>query len=324
MKGTFNVDKAFGIELELLAPTRLSRRDIVEALNEADITTRIEGYNHETRPYWKLTSDASVNSRESGYKGDLELVSPKLYGFDGKIQLEKVLQVLNNLDCKVNVTCGTHVHHDVSDDVTKDVTSDENTAYDFLNRLTRTVMKYEHLIYKCISPSRLNSINGSYWTKPTRFVLNGHTSNVYKESLNKRVTEELKSDVRYRRVDVQSTRYSGLNLVNMWTRGSVEFRYHQGTLNFDKLWAWIVFTQAIVNSARESKRVNYGAVKNCKDGFFHFRRHLGFIGTTCTETKFSNKMMMNRFKTFSTPEMEEKRSYSSYYQHVQNQIQNRS
>ena len=45
---------------------------------------------------------------------------------------------------------------------------------------------------------------------------------------------------------VQYNRACGLNFRNVWTRGSVEFRYHNGSLNFDKIVSWIVFTQAII------------------------------------------------------------------------------
>ena len=55
----------------------------------------MEGYNHTTRPYWKIVTDASVS-----HEG-LEIVSPVLKGQDGLNQLEKVLKALNQVELRL-------------------------------------------------------------------------------------------------------------------------------------------------------------------------------------------------------------------------------
>ena len=67
----------------------------------------VEGYNHTTRPHWKLVTDSSLNGNDT-----FELVSPILVGEAGLRELEKVCWVLDLCDVKVNESCGLHVHID--------------------------------------------------------------------------------------------------------------------------------------------------------------------------------------------------------------------
>ena len=350
-KGRFNNNNAFGVELELTTPTQIdgssvsyttSRHQLVAKLREAGIDARVEGYGHDTQTYWKLTTDGTVSSRR-GQHGGSELVSPKLYGQDGKEQLKTVLKVCNDFGCQVNVSCGTHVHHDVTNEMIRD----ENSVELFLKSLIRTVVKYENIIYRLISPSRLKMVNGSYWTRPARsyylaeaFTLRHDMPSNFLDKLketSKRLEKKIKRDVSRKvrrhgnRVSTsnystpsrtQRDRYCGLNLMNIWKRGSVEFRYHQGTLNFDKLWAWVVFTQALVNSSIDKKTVSFTKVQTNVHGLFHLRKAVGFIGHTnqCDDVKFANKVISKRFKELTTPEMNRKRSNSGIYKYIKESL----
>lgn len=69
----------------------------------------VEGYNHTTRPHWKLVTDSSLNGNDT-----FELVSPILVGEAGLRELEKVCWVLDLCDVKVNESCGLHVHIDAA------------------------------------------------------------------------------------------------------------------------------------------------------------------------------------------------------------------
>lgn len=335
-KGHFNNELAFGVELELLIPRGVSKSSVVEALNNNhDITCKLEGYGHETVEYWKMTTDCTVKSLSLGYThyGNNELVSPKLYGQNGKEQLKTVLRVLNELDCKVNKTCGTHVHHDVTDVMLKS----KEVVTSFLNTLIKTVVKYEHIIYRLIAPSRLKKIGRGWWTKPARVVFGqwwGQEISV--KSITKKIDDNLKIDCdrKYENSgagvntsnnprETQGSRYCGLNLKNIWTRGSVEFRYHQGTLSFEKLWAWIVFTQAFVVVSKENSRVNFTNVQTNEAGMFHLRKAIGFIGSKdrCEDIKFANKVITKRFAELNTSAMNASRRGTKYFNTIKEQLQ---
>tara|TARA_X000001388_G_C2228575_1_gene122159 strand:+ start:1265 stop:2272 length:1008 start_codon:yes stop_codon:yes gene_type:complete len=328
MKGIFNNERGFGVEIEFARPRNISQQDIVTAINlytGSVVHCEREGYNHITRPHWKLVGDSSVDGHR-GYIGSNELVSPILYGQDGKEQLRIVLQVLNDLECEVNVSCGIHTHHDVTDVMVKE----EKDAAKFLTNLIKFVAKFEHFIYRLVSPSRLKR----NWCLPVRKIFASMTadhntmrSHVGLRRIAKRIFGRVKDGVKYKynavgagvgtryTPDFQASRYCGLNLKNIWTRGSVEFRYMQGSLNFEKIWTWVVFTQAIINVVENANSVAFKNVPVSSAGFFYFRKALGFIGSKdrCSDVRVANKVIQKRYSDLTLPHLEGERQSSSYY-----------
>ena len=315
-KGQFNNNRGFGVEIEFLRPMNVSKQDICDAL---PFDAQEEGYNHDTREHWKLTSDGSVYSNPptqqtglyNGFYGSNEFVSPILYGEDGFGQLKIVLDKLNELGCKVNYTCGIHVHHDV----TKNMLKGQKHSEKFLANLVKFVAKYEHLIYKLVSPSRLD---GRDYSTPVRKDFLGVNVNNYNVT-DRRVKEmirQVKTDCRrkystsgavnenqtYPRA--QRRRECGLNFRNVWTRGSVEFRYHNGSTNFEKIVSWIVFTQAIINTVEDSKAVQINYVPNNYKGITRMRKAIGFVSTSNRDdvVKSSSAYILKRFKEMSKRE----------------------
>jgi len=323
VKNKFNTTKGYGIEIEFIRPNNMPKEYIASRIDR-ELNgiggCQIESYNHITRPQWKLVSDSSVHG-SYGFTGSNELVSPILKGLNGKRQLEIVLKVLNDLGCKVNRSCGLHVHHDVTDTMVKG----KKEATVFLNNLIKFTCKFEHFIYRLISPSRLT---GS-WCQPARsYFTNMRNADANLSQISKYIFKNVKDqcDDKYNRYGrgqtnsytpntLQRGRYCGLNLKNIWTRGSVEFRYHQGTLNFDKIWSWVVLTQAIINVTEVAKSVSFKSVPFSKDGFFYFRKALGFIGSKerCSDVRLANKITSKRFKEMTTLENEADRTRSRFY-----------
>ena len=327
IKGQFNNNRGFGVEIEFLRPMNVSKQDICDAL---PFDAEEEGYNHETREHWKLTSDGSVFSYparqirglHNGFYGSNEFVSPILYGEAGLEQLKIVLDKLNELGCKVNYTCGIHVHHDVTANMLKGQKHSEK----FLANLVKFVAKYEHIIYKLVSPSRLDTRN---YSTPVRKDFLGVNSNNYNVT-DRRVKEmirKVKSDCRrkYSRSGainenqtyprVQRRRACGLNFQNVWTRGSVEFRYHNGSTNFEKIASWVVLTQAIVNAVEDTKSVKITYVPNNVDGLFYLRKAIGFVGNTNRDdvTEMATNYVTKRFKEMSNRENDYSRHFNYEY-----------
>jgi|TARA_R100000084_G_scaffold103967_1_gene60228 hypothetical protein len=317
IKGQFNNNRGFGVEVEFIRPNNVSKQDICDALT---VNCRVEGYNHITRPHWKIVSDSSVSANgRRGYVGDNEIVSPILYGENGFVQLKSMLDTLKQLECEVNYTCGIHVHHDV----TNMMVQGKEKSQKFLANLVKFVAKYEHLIYKLVSPSRLD--NRQYST-PVRREYFSYDLDVTKNDVKKMINK-VKNDCnrKYNRggnvidrdqpsPNVQHNRACGLNFRNVWTRGSVEFRYHNGSLNFEKIVSWIVFTQAIVNAVEDTKSVSMSFVPNNIKGLASLRGAIGFIrrsGMEPTErtvfsrdeyVNLSNKYVQKRYKELSRRE----------------------
>lgn len=308
-KGKFNINRDFGIEIEYLRPSNVSNEIIANAIQSTGIDCRVESYNHITRNNWKIVSDSSVYNTLPNMAGHNEIVSPRLKGYDGLLELSKVLKVLNDKGCKVNYNCGIHIHHDV----TEKMVSNKKEANQFLFNLIKWTAKFEHHIYKLVSPSRLDRRRYSI---PVRECFYGFRNNSNAKVVTNRISELLKRDVdnKYRNNNceinsnqtypqIQGNRSCGLNLRNVWTRGSVEFRYHNGSLNYDKIVSWLMVTQSIVNVVESKKYVILKYVENNAKGFNKFLTALGFNKPNAdTVIKSAKKYSRARYKTLSSME----------------------
>jgi len=233
----FNQERTFGVEIEffLKQGDRMSAvNKVVDAVLDRGVEIVWENYTHRTTRHWKLVYDASV-----AYEG-LEIVSPVLKGFEGLAELKKVTEALDEVGAKVNRTCGLHVHHDASD----------FTVKSFKN-LYGLYARFEDTIDSMVAPSRRGSNNSMCMSPRTNL-------------------EQLKT---VKSVDeivgrVYSDRYIKLNCQSFRRHGTIEFRHHQGTTNYEKMEAWIVLTQMMVErSVNSNIQLKEGA-----DDYFNFKK----------------------------------------------------
>lgn len=326
MKGHFNSQRDFGVEIEFLRPSDKTQQNVADALNTIGINCRVEGYNHTTREHWKITPDGSVHTHREGLRGGNELVSPRLKGQEGLDEVEKVCQVLQLLGCEVNKSCGLHVHQDV----TEIVRESDATAKKFITNLVLLCAKYENIIYKLVSPSRLDNRHFSIPVRKT-FFNGGELSRVIqndplsitnvKSVLVNKIVRVVNDKVVTS--ELQPNRACGLNLTNIWSRGSVEFRYHNGTLNFEKIKSWIVVTNAIVNSVESTNFVKLSNVPNGSRGLASFRGAIGFVGRSGNQdgtpytndqlTKDANLFIQRRYRANNNRTDQYERHYDFSY-----------
>lgn len=226
----FNRNRTFGIEIEGLSP--VSRNDLARSLETFGIECVHEGYNHRRRSHWKIVTDGSIceNRGTCGF----ELVSPPLRGAEGLEEIRKVCKALRQIGCTVNRSCGLHVHHDASD---YNVESFKN--------LYAIYIRFEAAIDELVSASRRGQRNG------------------YCASLGGEIGLERVKNVRQMYDLTRSvfpSRYVKLNCHSYEVHGTVEFRQHQGTMDGEKIVAWVVFTQMLVERAVAGKiRMEKGA-----------------------------------------------------------------
>lgn len=221
--------RTFGVELELTAERNMW--EVEEALTEAGILTYVESYNHDTRDYWKIVEDCSVYA-EWGMN-PMELVSPPLRGSEGLRELARVCEVLADIGCDVNPSCGLHVHHDARD-----------FDIDAWRWLVKCALKYEDAIDALMDVERRGD-NNSYCHAMRR-----HGYSV--EEMFSRVDEAWDVD------DLSCiwySRFMKLNLDSYRTHGTVEFRQHGGTLDFAEIAAWVSLTQGLVTRAIAGKAI---------------------------------------------------------------------
>ena len=193
----------FGVEIEILL-TR-DRAQIEQALQAEGINAVAENYNHRTQGYWKIITDSSCG---------LEVVSPILSGEQGLNELKKVCEVLTRIDCKVDKTCGLHVHIGA-------------------NALGIEQVK---LVAKrwLANETNLDSIQPR--SRRGR-------SNMYCAPLSHTIRTELidQCQTLNELAGIQVTRYSKLNLQSYRRHKTIEFRHHSGSTDATKITNWVKF-----------------------------------------------------------------------------------
>lgn len=221
----FNEIRTFGVEIEFKG----DRGEVATQMRALGLSVVVVGYTHDVMSAWKLTTDASA---------EWELVSPILKGRQGLEDLKRACQALNVAGARVDKSCGLHIHHCINDYSVEDAKS-----------LFATYAKTEKVMDTFVSASRRGSDNR--FCQPVANGVNGTYGNV-QEFLNKLRTVKTIQQLN----NFFTTRYLKLNFQSYVKYGTVEFRQHQGTIDFTKMYNWILLTQQLVNNAKD-RHVSY-------------------------------------------------------------------
>lgn len=210
--------RQFGVEIEFIG-TATVRDNLIAEMRLRGVAVAYEGYTHAVRRgVWKIVRDASVS-------GGWELVSPPIRGEAGMAELERACEALAAAGATVNRACGLHVHHDLAG---LDAAS--------IGRLARGWSNNQRNTNDLVAASR----RSSQWAQPltSRDV-------VRVEALRSTDRDSVRRHFNSYVID----RYRSLNFASFPRYGTVEVRQHQGTTNFRKIAAWIVYGQAFVAAA---------------------------------------------------------------------------
>jgi len=184
---------------------------------------------------WRFVEERSLRGPQG-----IEMLSPPLIGKDGLLKLKKALKILKANGAKVNKTCGLHIHHDASDFGCQE-----------LRNLLELMLVWEPLIYRAI-PDNERRVKRT--CQPiSRELVELARELSEKECEDTKALQELwyaQSERLSKNARYNETRYHGLNFHSFWFRGTVEFRYMRGTLIWDIVKAWILFTQALMEEAK--------------------------------------------------------------------------
>lgn len=240
----FNTSRTFGLEIEFKG----NQRAVEQYMNEHGVECHVEGYNHSTRRHWKIVTDASA---------EYELVSPPIHGDDAFRQLKVACDALAFAQCKVDRTCGLHVHHDANDLNVKQ----------FAN-IFALYIKLEETIDTFLPESRRAS-NNQYCNSLALTAAQKRTK-----------LEQLKKAKSINEIaeNIYSSRYHKVNAQSYLRHGTVEFRQHSGTLDYDKIYNWVLFTQRIVERAKEGA-VQY-SYKESSFKLLTLQKMLGIIASS--------------------------------------------
>ncbi|AYQ31402.1 amidoligase family protein [Runella sp. SP2] len=210
-------NRKFGVEIEAYG---VEMQRVENALRSAGIYAETERYNHSTRRHWKLVTDGSLTGVNT-----FELVSPILEGMSGLNELEKVCEVLETLNVKINKTCGLHIHFDAT-----------QMGLQQTKNLLLNYAKLEEAIDSFMPHSRRGN-NNSY----TR-TLRGHETKIENADSISKIASGFGS------------RYFKVNMQAYERHRTIEFRQHSGTVEFKKISNWVIFLHNLVEYSK-TKRV---------------------------------------------------------------------
>ena len=215
--GFFNDDKplTFGVEIECY---NVRYHDIAQNAN-GQFSFLFEGYNHtDRRGVYKFTTDCSIQGNDPR-----ECVSPILdNNSDGFASLENCCRILNSVGARVNKSCGLHVHVGV-----------EGMSDKAYVNIFKNYQKLERLIDSFMAPSRRGNTN-----QYARTIANYDYSDC--DTIG-----SVASKMAY-------NRYHKVNPCAYAAHHTIEFRQHQGTVEYEKISKWVNFCCKLVNYSKEN------------------------------------------------------------------------
>ena len=184
---------------------------------------------------WKLTHDGSITTPD-GYSC-VEWVSQPSNGSKLRETIVNLNKWAISEQAEVNSSCGLHIHIDATDTTWRDLV-DIAIVGSFI----------EKHIYNMMPKSR----KGSNWCRRIPISI---------ERLRHMTSEEEFIDTwydyagSYPSLDkYNDARYIGLNMHARYYLGTIEFRYHSGTLNKTKITNWIKICNSIVETGMKLSR----------------------------------------------------------------------
>lgn len=275
-------DLTFGIEIETVGKTReQAAKAIAELLGGSYC---YGGGHYDTweavdsqQRVWKVMSDSSLNNVRHALQ--CEVVSPILHYSDIPM-LQSVIRCLRKLRLRVDETCGIHIHIGASP-------FDVNA----LTNLIKIVNKQENIITKALAVDEDRKRN--------------YARDVDSELMSKIAAKKpaTNDDLNmmwygYRNINpdhYNGTRYHGLNLHNVWYRGTIEFRWFNSTLHAGKVKSYIQLCMLLALKAlnakmTSAKRRNYDP----ESAKYDLRVFLLGLGMTGDEYKTARKWLMDK------------------------------
>lgn len=255
--------ETIGVEIEFTGLTRTKAAEVIadhfnSDLVSSDSTKEVDDRQGRT---WKVVRDSSIIT-EGGEQ--CELVTPILTYADIET-LQEIIRKLRKAGAKVNGSCGVHVH----------IGAQGLTAQAIRN-LVNTVASREELFFRAL---QVDEARKNHYCQPV--------DKNFLTALNAQkpaTLDELKAiwygDDRDHDYHYHCSRYHALNLHATFTKGTVEFRWFNGTLHAGEIKTAVQISCALVAFAKTAKKASCKPVslENEKFAMRTFLTRLGLNG----------------------------------------------
>ncbi len=217
----------FGVEIECFnAPCST----LIDAARDNGLLIQSESYNHrDNRRYYKLVPDASIRGEYP-----IECVSPILKGNSrGFNSLKSCCTALNQIGAMVNKSTGLHVH--IGGGITESQYVNTFVNYFYLESVIDTFM----------AASRRDAYYASALA---------HTNQRRNVDVSELLHACTFADVFNA---MHGDRYYKINCCSWQRHGTIEFRQHSGTTNYEKIQMWATFCLKLVAWSAENRLTNF-------------------------------------------------------------------
>ena len=229
---------------------------------------------------WKAVTDGSIRTNNGN---EAEVVSPICTDADVE-QVQEIVRALRRAGAKVNESCGIHVHCDLGA-----FSHGGKNAAKTVRNLAKIVHKNDELLSAALG---INSHRRGEWCWETK------TSFVDAISRDRNLTLERMRGHWYAQIcrgyraddcygsawdqHYNNSRYHGLNLHNIWFRGTVEFRWFESSLHAGEVKSYIQLARCIaakaINARSASSTKRPVRTASSKYDFRCFLLEVGMIG----------------------------------------------
>ena len=217
--------------------------------------TRTSGMNYtfgvelETCVSGSVPNNESINMKSvyDGSTDGLEYVSGVMHGNKGVENIEKMCYHLNNYDAAIDRKCGVHIH--IGGAVF-------NRRFSIM--VARLSKELENDLYSMLPPSRQDN---TYCKRLPSYVSELNFRNYRKKLgellMNTAIDRDHNKKKNHPNGHYNSQRYYWLNMTNYSCSSgpdTIEFRCHGGTLDFTKIYNWLLICMSIVKFAENQQR----------------------------------------------------------------------
>ena len=242
---------------------------------------------------WNAVYDGSITSNNGRHA---EVVSPILR-YEDMDDLQNIVRALRRAGARVNSSCGIHIHVDAGGSRGRHgrnvgaFSHGGKDAAKTIRNLVRLCHKNDELIGAALG---IDSDRRSRWCRPVSTDLVEDISadrNLTLDRLNVRWYGH--QNLRPRHYD--ASRYAGLNLHNVWYRGTVEYRWFEATLHAGKVKAYVQFVLCLTAKAVNARSCS--ATKTplrTESAKYDFRCLLLSLGMSGDEFKTARLHLLSR------------------------------
>lgn len=212
----------FGVEIECISQWERLQNEVANKEVPLQANVRFGAYTHrDSETGYKFVTDGSLGASRAEDGSGIECVSPVLRGKKGFDSLKNTCAALSDAGAKVNKSCGLHVH----------IGANGLTGEQYVN-VFRNYQKLENVIDSFMAKSRRKS--NAFYAKSLATFDFGSCHDVYD-------------------VDrMMGCRYFKVNPESYERHRTIEFRQHQGSINYHKIEMWVKFCAKLVNWSKDN------------------------------------------------------------------------